>query len=106
MNIYGKAMTDSKRQAHCKVVEMVKQQQIEGSGWPEQPGRCYWELMGVLGALTNPCNLLIWLVAGDGFETTTRLGLCVTYRKYIAENASVAVFAIAHCPGLPWILER
>jgi integrase len=37
MNIYGKAMTDSKRQA-------------EGNRWPERPGRCYWELMGVFGA--------------------------------------------------------
>jgi hypothetical protein len=40
-----------------------------------------------------------------GFETTARPGSCVTYRKHIAANASVAVFAIAHCPGLPWILE-
>jgi hypothetical protein len=41
-----------------------------------------------------------------GFETTARPGLCVTYRKHIAANASVAVFAIAHCPGLPWIPEH
>jgi hypothetical protein len=39
-----------------------------------------------------------------GFETTAWRRLRVTYRKHIAENALVAVFAVAHCPGLPWIL--
>jgi hypothetical protein len=38
INIYGKAMTDSKRQAHCKVVEMVlktsKRKEIAGSDQP------------------------------------------------------------------------
>ena len=38
MNIYGKAMTDSKRQAHRKVVEMVlktsKKKEIAGSNQP------------------------------------------------------------------------
>jgi hypothetical protein len=33
MNIYGKAMTDSKRQAHSKVVEMV----LNGSKPEEKP---------------------------------------------------------------------
>jgi integrase len=33
MNIYGKAMTDSKRQAHSKVVEMV----LNGSKTGEKP---------------------------------------------------------------------
>jgi integrase len=31
MNIYGKAMTDSKRQAHSKVVEMVLKSRKLGS---------------------------------------------------------------------------
>jgi len=42
INIYGKAMTDSKRQAHSKVVEMVLNgQQIQR----KNAGFCYWELM-------------------------------------------------------------
>ena len=68
MNIYGKAMTDSKRQAHSKVVEMVlKQQQIRANRRPEEAGRGYWELMGVCGTLGNPRNLIeeIWLRGQD-----------------------------------------
>ena len=50
MNIYGKAMTDTKRQAHRKVVEMVlKAQQIRGKRRPEEADCRYWELMGVCG---------------------------------------------------------
>jgi Phage integrase family len=72
MNIYGKAMTDSKRQAHSKVCrDGPKQQQIEGNRWPEQPGCGYWELMGVFWCASNPCNRLRGLVAGVGFEPTT-----------------------------------
>ena len=41
-----------------------------------------------------------------GFEANARLRLPITYRKQIAENALVAIFAIAHCPALPWILEH
>ena len=38
MNIYGKAMTDSKRQAHRKVVEMVlKSNKTEKSTGPNEP---------------------------------------------------------------------
>jgi hypothetical protein len=44
MNIYGKAMTDSKRLAHSKVVEMV----LNGGKPEEKPAIfCYWELTGV-----------------------------------------------------------
>ena len=31
MNVYGRAMTDSKRQAHSKVVQMVLQVEIGGN---------------------------------------------------------------------------
>jgi hypothetical protein len=38
MNIYGKAMTDTKRQAHRKVVEMVlKSNQTEESNGQKKP---------------------------------------------------------------------
>ena len=53
MNVYGRAMTDSKRQTHRNVVEMVLQ--VETAG----PNR--WLI----------CNLLEELVAGDGFEPPT-----------------------------------
>jgi hypothetical protein len=59
MNVYGKAMTDSKRLAHGKVVEMVLAH------------RGYWESMGVSGSLRNPGNRLMGLVAGGGFEPPT-----------------------------------
>jgi integrase len=48
MNIYGKAMTDSKRQAHSKVVE--------GTHRPKRRCCGYWELMGVFWYASNPCN--------------------------------------------------
>ena len=71
MNIYGKAMTDSKRQAHSKVVEMVlnssKSEEIAAS-------RSRSLLLGVNGSLwyaQNPCNRLKRLVAGEGFEPST-----------------------------------
>ena len=70
MNIYGKAMTDSKRQAHSKVVEMV----LNGSksrNATKNAGFCYWELMGVFWCAQNPCNRLKGLVAGEGFEPST-----------------------------------
>ena len=53
MNVYGKAMTDSKRQAHSKVVELVlKASEIRGNHRPERSRvSCYWELMGVCGTL-------------------------------------------------------
>jgi hypothetical protein len=41
-----------------------------------------------------------------GFETTAGLSLRITYRKQIAENTLVAIFAVAHCPGLPWLLRH
>ena len=46
MNVYGKAMTDSKRQAHSKVVEMVLKQKktVNPSTKPSQP-------LGVNGSL-------------------------------------------------------
>ena len=47
MNIYGKAMTDSKRQAHSKVVEMVLNSGKSDQLRPEDAGCGYWELMGV-----------------------------------------------------------
>jgi hypothetical protein len=34
-----------------------------------------------------------------GFETTARPRIRTTYRKQIAENTLVAIFAVAHCPG-------
>ena len=37
MNIYGKAMTDSKRQAHSKVVEMVLNSRKSDRNRPEEP---------------------------------------------------------------------
>ena len=53
MNIYGKAMTDSKRQAHSKVVEMV----LNGSKKTSQ--FCYRELTGVCGLSGFACKLFI-----------------------------------------------
>ena len=45
MNIYGKAMTDTKRQAHRKVVEMVlKSNKIEEGKRQEGADCWYWEL--------------------------------------------------------------
>jgi hypothetical protein len=41
-----------------------------------------------------------------GFETTARPKFSITYRKQIAENTLVAIFAIALCPGLPWLLKH
>ena len=38
MNVYGKAMTDTKRQAHCKVVAMVlKSKKTQETADHEQP---------------------------------------------------------------------
>jgi integrase len=72
MNIYGKAMTDSKRQAHSKVVEMVLNGgKIGENRGPQETSRGYWELTGVCGTFGNPCNLLKRLVAGEGFEPST-----------------------------------
>ena len=72
MNIYGKAMTDSKRQAHSKVVEMVLNGSKNGPNRrPQEAGRGYWELMGVGGMPGKPRNLLMGLVAGEGFEPST-----------------------------------
>ena len=70
MNIYGKAMTDSKRQAHSNVVEMVLKPKKSGAWRRNQASCCYWELMGVCGAL-GIRNRLILLVAGEGFEPST-----------------------------------
>ena len=54
MNIYGKVMTDTKRQAHRKVVEMVlKLQENRGRQRPEEADCWYWELMGVRVVLRN-----------------------------------------------------
>ena len=48
MNIYGKAMTDSKRQAHSKVVEMV----LNSSKTTKPPTtRSRSRLLGVNGSL-------------------------------------------------------
>ena len=60
MNIYGKAMTDSKRQAHSKVVELVLKQpaKSEETAGQKKPVSGYWELMGVFGTLRNPRNLI------------------------------------------------
>jgi hypothetical protein len=41
-----------------------------------------------------------------GFEAAARPRPRITYRKQIAEKALDAIFAVAHCPGLPWIRER
>jgi hypothetical protein len=41
-----------------------------------------------------------------GFETTARPKLSITYRKQIADNTLVAIFATALCPGLPWLLQH
>ena len=72
MNVYGKAMTDTKRKANSKVVEMIlKPQQNGGNRRPEEAGHGYWELMGVGGTLENPRNRLKGLVAGEGFEPST-----------------------------------
>jgi hypothetical protein len=72
MNIYGKAMTDTKRQAHTKVVELVlRKSEIRGKRRPEEADSWYWELMGVCGAPEDLRNLLIRLVAGEGFEPST-----------------------------------
>ena len=44
MNVYGKAMTDTKRHAHCKVVEMIlKPKKPQEATGPAEPGRGYWE---------------------------------------------------------------
>ena len=72
MNVYGKAMTDSKRQAHSKVVEMVLKPQQNRRNRPATRSRL--RLLGVNGSLwyaRNPRNLLKGLVAGEGFEPST-----------------------------------
>ena len=57
MNIYGKAMTDSKRQAHSKVVEMVlKSRKSREAASRKEPVRGYWELMGVFRYRSPSCN--------------------------------------------------
>ena len=71
MNVYGKAMTDSKRQAHSKVVEMALKGKKSNERGLGTLGRCYWEQMGVFRSAQNPCNRLKGLVAGDGFEPPT-----------------------------------
>jgi hypothetical protein len=47
----------------------------DGPEWQQTGAKtgyfCYWELTGVWGMLRNPCNLLILLVAGEGFEPST-----------------------------------
>jgi hypothetical protein len=52
------------------------------------------------------CSDKILLGRLVGFETTAGLSLRITYRKQIAENTLVAIFAVAHCPGLPWLLRH
>ena len=49
MNIYGKAMTDSKRQAHSKVVEMVLRRSRKRRN--PQTARLRLRLLGVNGSL-------------------------------------------------------
>ena len=71
MNIYGKAMTDSKRQAHSKVVEMV----LNSSKSKETAaGTSRLLLLGANGSFwcaRKSVQLIEWLVAGDGFEPPT-----------------------------------
>ena len=80
MNIYGKAMTDSKRQAHSKVVEMVlNSSKSEKTAYQEKPvaaiGR-YWEFFGSLRIRATDCK--DWLRGKDlnlrplGYERSTR----------------------------------
>ena len=72
MNIYGKAMTDSKRSGSQQSRrDDVKQQQKRPNRRPQEAGRGYWELMGVCGMPGKARNLLRNLVAGEGFEPST-----------------------------------
>jgi hypothetical protein len=70
MNVYGKAMTDTKRKANSKVVEMILKPKAIMDADPAEP---VW-LLGVNGSLVRCSvarNLLKRLVAGVGFEPTT-----------------------------------
>ena len=71
MNVYGRAMTDGKRQAHSNVVQMVLQALgKEELDTKQQEKSLMWSRM-VLGFASEACNLLIKLVAGEGFEPST-----------------------------------
>ena len=58
MNVYGRAMTDSKSQAHSNVVQMVlNSSKSEETAGQDKPGCCYWELREFLRFRSaNPCN--------------------------------------------------
>jgi hypothetical protein len=64
-------MTDSKRQAHSNVVQMVLQTETADAAVEENQNRwLIWSRM-VLRFRFATCNLLEGLVAGDGFEPPT-----------------------------------
>ena len=63
MNIYGKAMTDSKRQAHSKVVEMV----LNSSKSEEKAAGTRLLLLGVNGSFwcaQKSVQLIDWIGCG------------------------------------------
>ena len=71
MNVYGRAMTDGKRQAHSNVVEMI----LKPADNPttEVAEAALWLLWSkvVLDLRREACNRLKELVAGEGFEPST-----------------------------------
>ena len=77
MNVYGRAMTETKRQANSQVVERVFGPNSQHS--PEKrvlrlSNKWQLFLMGDNGdfpEVANFCKLLIGLVAGAGFEPAT-----------------------------------
>jgi integrase len=63
MNVYGRAMTDSKRQAHDKVVQMIRK-----NGNPEPIAKGLKWSWGMRLVTRKPFRIL---VAGGGFEPPT-----------------------------------
>ncbi len=83
MNVYGQALSSTKRQANSKVVQMVLKPTVsvqtneKGADvrLPNQLRFSYWGFLGVSRFNPNSRKLMIPLVAGGGFEPPT-FGLC------------------------------
>jgi hypothetical protein len=74
MNIYGKAMTDKKRRAQSKIVELILKPKKPTESWQWRCPPCGWYLRdfwGVLFGVLKYGKLLPLLVAGAGFEPAT-----------------------------------
>jgi hypothetical protein len=71
MNVYGRAMTDGKRQAHGNVVQMVLQAPAKKDLTVGRKNHSLkWSRM-VLELRLAARNVLKELVAGEGFEPST-----------------------------------